>query len=43
MNPKGALLEKNGYRYNFDRLLYINRVTKKVLAYVPLRTTLSNG
>jgi hypothetical protein len=30
MNPKGELLERNGYRYNFDRLVYINRVVKKV-------------
>lgn len=30
MNPKGELLDKNGYRYNFDRLIYINRAAKKV-------------
>jgi hypothetical protein len=32
MNPKGELLEKNGYRYNFDRLVYINRAAKKVFS-----------
>jgi hypothetical protein len=30
MNPKGELLERNGYRYNFDRMIYINRAAKKV-------------
>jgi hypothetical protein len=32
MNPKGELLEKNGYRYNFDRMVYINRAAKKVFS-----------
>lgn len=32
MNPKGELLERNGYRYNFDRLVYINRAAKKVFS-----------
>jgi hypothetical protein len=32
MDPKGELLEKNGYRYNYDRLIYINRAAKKVFS-----------
>jgi hypothetical protein len=32
MNPKGELLKKNGYRYNFNRMAYINRTAKKVFS-----------
>jgi hypothetical protein len=32
MNPKGELLDKNGYRYNFDRMAYISRAAKKVFS-----------
>ncbi len=32
MNPKGELLKQNGYRYNFDRMLYINLAAKKVFS-----------
>ena len=32
MNPKGELLERNGYRYNFDRMAYVNRAAKKVFS-----------
>jgi len=32
MNPKGELLERNGYRYSFQRMAYINRVARKVFS-----------
>jgi len=32
MNTKERLLKEAGYRYNFDRMAYINRQTKKVFA-----------
>ncbi|MEA2240250.1 MAG: hypothetical protein QOC81_4974 [Thermoanaerobaculia bacterium] len=32
MNPKGVLLNENGYRYNIYRMAYINRTTKKVFS-----------
>lgn len=32
MNPKAKLLQDGGYRYNFDRLAYVNRDAKKVFA-----------
>jgi hypothetical protein len=32
MNPKGELLDKNGYRYNFNRMAYISRAAKKVFS-----------
>lgn len=32
MSPKGELLERNGYRYNFYRMAYINRAAKKVFS-----------
>jgi hypothetical protein len=32
MNAKGELLKQNGYRYNFDRMLYINLTAKKVFS-----------
>src|SRR5216684_3540860 len=32
MNPKGVLLKQNGYRYNFDRMIYLNLAAKKVFS-----------
>jgi hypothetical protein len=32
MNDKESLLKEAGYWYNFDRMAYINRRTKKVFA-----------
>jgi hypothetical protein len=32
MTPKGELLDENGFRYNFYRMAYINRSTKKVFS-----------
>jgi hypothetical protein len=32
MSAKGDLLTKNGYRYNFYRMAYINRAAKKVFS-----------
>jgi hypothetical protein len=32
MNDKESLLKEGGYLYNFERMAYINRRTKKVFA-----------
>jgi len=32
MSAKGDLLTQNGYRYNFYRMAYVNRVAKKVFS-----------
>ncbi len=32
MNRKEDLLKQAGYRYNFDRMVYINRTAKKVFS-----------
>ncbi|MGZ5446472.1 MAG: hypothetical protein ACXW5U_31640 [Thermoanaerobaculia bacterium] len=32
MDEKDDLLKRYGYRYNFDRMVYINRVAKKVFS-----------
>lgn len=32
MKSKEALLREAGYRYNFDRMAYVNRLEKKVFA-----------
>jgi hypothetical protein len=36
MDPKGEILEKNGYRYNYHRLIYINPAAKKVFSVVAI-------
>lgn len=32
MDDKDEVLKSAGYRYNFDRMVYINRATKKVFS-----------
>lgn len=32
MDEKNELLKRAGYRYNFDRMVYISRATKKVFS-----------
>lgn len=32
MDCKADLLRQNGFRYNFDRMSYVNRATKKVFS-----------